>query len=93
MSADDQTTPVKIFAITEPAREKILRVRADQPDSERLALRVEVSGVSRGEYDSSASFQLLDDIGPHEVAERHEELVVVCRVEDVDKLSGATVEL
>ena len=47
----------KIFTLTEPAREMVMRVRADQPDAERLALRVEVTGTSHGTYDSSASFQ------------------------------------
>ena len=83
----------KIFVITEPAREHVLRVRADQPNAERLALRVEVTGTSQGEYDSSASFQLLDEIGPHDVVERHDGLVLVCPADDVEKLSGTTIDL
>jgi Fe/S biogenesis protein NfuA len=83
----------KIFAITEPAREMVLRVRADQPDAERLALRVEITGASQGEYDSSASFQLLDEVGSHDVVERHDGLVLVCPADDVEQLSGTTIDL
>ena len=93
MSATDAAVHEKIFSITEPAREKVLRVRADQPNAERLALRVEVTGISTGEYDSTASFQLLDEVGPHDVVERHDGLVLVCPVDDVEKLSGATIDL
>ncbi|MFQ5426231.1 MAG: NifU family protein [Gaiellales bacterium] len=91
MPAD--STREKIFAITPPAREKVLRVRADQPDAERLALRVEVTGVSRGEYDSTASFQHLDEVGPADVVERHEGLVLICPADQVEALSGATIDL
>ena len=90
-----ETIPIreKIFTITESAREMVLRVRADQPDAERLALRVEVTGTSQGEYDSSASFQLLDEVGPDDVVERHDGLVLVCPADDVDKLSGTTIDV
>ena len=93
MSAHDVAVHKKIFTITEPAREKVLRVRADQPNAERLALRVEVTGTSQGSYDSTASFQLLDEVGSHDVVERHDGLVLVCPLDDVEKLSGATIDL
>jgi hypothetical protein len=55
MSFDNIIVRKKIFAITEPAKEMVLRVRADQPNPEQLALRIKVIGISQGEYDSSAS--------------------------------------
>ena len=93
MSFDNIIVRKKIFAITEPAKEMVLRVRADQPNPERLALRIEVTGVSQGEYDSAASFQLLDEVGPDDVVERHDGLVLVCPADDVDTLSGTTIDL
>jgi len=93
MSFDNIIVQKKIFAITEPAKEMVLSVRADQPNAERLALRIEVTGISQGEYDSSASFQLLDEVGANDVVERHDGLVFVCPADDVDTLSGTTIDL
>lgn len=82
-----------VVQITDLAREKVLRVRAGQPSPERLALRIEVIGISGGAYESTASFPLLEDAGPDDVVQHHDGLAIVIPADSVEKLRGATIDL
>ena len=93
MTADDIAGRGPVVRITDPAREKVLRVRAGQPNPERLALRIEVIGISGGEYESTASFPLLEDAGPDDVVQHHNGLAIVIPADSVEKLRGATIDL
>ncbi len=91
MSADPQPAP--ILNITDVVRQKILRVRAQEPDPEGLALWLEVSGVANGKYKYDMYFQPLDYAGPTDVVQRHDDLSVVIPAFSVDKVRGATLDL
>ena len=93
MIADDIVGREPVVRITDLAREKVLRVRAEQPNPERLALRIEVTGISGGEYESTVSFSLLEDAGHDDVVQHHDGLAIVIPAESVEKLRGATIEL
>lgn len=93
MTADDIAGRGPVVRITDLAREKVLRVRAGQPNPERLALRIEVIGISGGEYESTASFPLLEDAGPDDVVQHHNGLAIVIPADSVEKLRGATIDL
>jgi Fe/S biogenesis protein NfuA len=93
MIADDIAGREPVVRITDLAREKVLQVRAEQPNPERLALRIEVTGISGGEYESTASFQLLEDARPDDVVQHHDGLAIVIPADSVEKLRGATIEL
>ena len=93
MTADDIAGREPAVRITDLAREKVLRVRAEQPNPERLALRIEVIGISGGEYESTASFPLLEDAGPDDVVQHHDGLAIVIPADSVEKLRGATIDL
>jgi Fe/S biogenesis protein NfuA len=93
MIADDIAGRGPVVRITDLAREKVLRARAGQPNPDRLALRIEVTGISGGEYESSASFQLLRDARPDDVVQHHDGLAIVIPTDSVEKLRGATIEL
>ncbi len=82
-----------VVRITDLAREKVLQVRAGQPNPERLALRIEVIGISGGEYESTVSFALLEDAEPDDVVQHHDGLAIVIPADSVEKLRGATIEL
>ena len=92
MIADDIAGREPVVRITDLAREKVLRVRAGQPNPERLALRIEVIGISGGEYESTASFSLLEDAGPDDVVQHHDGLAIVIPADSVEKLRGATID-
>ena len=93
MTADDIAGREPVVRITDLAREKVLRVRAGQPNPERLALRIEVIGISGGEYESTTSFALLEDAGPDDVVQHHNGLAIVIPADSVEKLRGATIDL
>ena len=91
--ADDIAGREPLCRVTDLAREKVLRVRGEQPDPERLALRVEVIGISGGEYENTASFMLLEEVGADDVVEHDDGLAIVIPAESVEKLRGATIDL
>ena len=92
MITDDIAGREPVVRITDLAREKVLRVRAEQPNPERLALKIEVIGISGGEYENTASFQLLEDAGPDDVVQHHDGLAIVIPADSVEKLRGATID-
>ena len=93
MIADDIAGREPVVWITDPARENVLQVRAGQPNPESLALRIEVTGISDGEYESTMSFLPLEDAGPDDVVQHHDGLAIVIPADSVEKLRGATIEL
>jgi Fe/S biogenesis protein NfuA len=82
-----------VVRITDLAREKVLQVRAELPNPERLALRMEVIEISGGEYESTASFSLLEDAGPDDIVQHHDGLAIVIPADSVEKLRGVTIDL
>jgi len=84
---------VPILTITDPARTKILEVRAAEPEPEALALWVEVSGESQGAYTYTMELRPVDDAGDADVVQRHDALSVVIDADSVEKLTGATLDV
>ena len=93
MTADDIAGREPVVRITDLAREKVLRVLAGQPNPERLALRIEVTGISGGEYESTASLPLLEDARADDAVQHHDGLAIVIPADSVEKLRGATIDL
>ena len=93
MTADDIAGPEQVVRITDLAREKVLQVRAGQPNPDRFALRIEVTGISGGEYESSASIPLLEDARADDIVQDHDGLAIVIPADSVEKLRGATIDL
>ena len=87
---DDTVAP--ILSITDAARDKILEVRAAEPDAATLALWVTVTGESGGAYTYDMSFRALDDAGSLEVVQHHDDLPVVIDGDAVGVLVGATLD-
>ena len=82
-----------VVDLTDDARKKIAMFRAGQPGSEGFALWVEVSGVSGLEYAHDLYLQPVDEAGPDDVVQHHDDIPVVVPAGSVDKLRGATIEL
>ena len=81
-----------ILTLTDAARDKILEVRAAEPDAETLALWVTVTGEASGAYTYDMSFRALDDAGEIEVVQHHDDLPVVIDGGSVEALAGATLD-
>jgi len=89
----DDSVPEMVLNITEIARQKVLRVRANENEPETLALWLEIAGVANGKYKYDMYFQPLDYAGPTDVVQRHDDLSVVIPAFSVDKVRGATLDV
>jgi Fe/S biogenesis protein NfuA len=82
-----------VLKVTDSAREKVLSLRAGEPEPERLALWLEVTGVAGGNYTYDMYFQSAGDASPDDVVQTDGDLTVVITASSVDKVSGATLDL
>jgi Fe/S biogenesis protein NfuA len=82
-----------LVTITEDARRKVSMFRAGQPGSERSALWLEVSGVSGLEYEHDLYLHSVEEAGPEDVVQHHDDLSLVVPAASVDKVRGATIAL
>jgi Fe/S biogenesis protein NfuA len=81
-----------VLTVTDAAREKIREVRASEPDSDTLALWVEVSGQAAGAYSYTMELRPLDEAGPDDTVQRHDDLSVVIAADSIERLAGATLD-
>ncbi|HUF34119.1 MAG TPA: NifU family protein [Acidimicrobiales bacterium] len=84
----DEQQPV--LTVTEPARQKVLSIRDGEPDGDRLALWVEVSGATGGEYTYDMYFEVRSAAAAEDVVQEHDDLTLVVPHDSVDRLRGAT---
>jgi Fe/S biogenesis protein NfuA len=88
-----EPVPEPILTITEVARQKVLRVRAAEPEPAKLALWLEVSGVANGKFKYDMYFQPVDYAGPSDVVQVHDDLSVVIPAFSVEKVRGAILDV
>ncbi|HEX2027319.1 MAG TPA: NifU family protein [Nitriliruptorales bacterium] len=86
-------TTEPIVQITPNAKDKVLRVRAQELDPESLALWVGVTGFGPSGYQHQIRLAPLIEAGDDHVVQHHDDLSVVVPASDVDKLRGATVTI
>src|SRR5689334_4490206 len=89
----DESVPEMVLNVTDVARQKVLRVRANENEPETLALWLEIAGVASGKYKYDMYFQPIDYAGPTDVVQRHDDLSVVIPAFSVDKVRGATLDV
>jgi Fe/S biogenesis protein NfuA len=89
----EDAVPEMVLNITEVARQKVLRVRANEDEPENLALWLEIAGVANGKYKYDMYFQPADYAGPTDIVQRHDDLSVVIPAFSVDKVRGATLDV
>lgn len=84
-----------VLTVTDPARDKILELRAQEDDPETLGLRIEVTGVQGVEYTYDLSFDPVAeaDEASGDVIETQGDLPVIIPGESIDSLQGATLDL
>lgn len=90
MIAEDQASLEPILRISPTAREKLLEERADDPQPERLVLRLEVTGVVNGEYTHNMHFQLRESVTPSDTSLGDDDLAIAIPPDSVEKLRGAS---
>jgi Fe/S biogenesis protein NfuA len=84
-----------VLTITDPARDKILELRAQEDDPEELGLRVEVTGVRGVEYTYDLTFDPVAeaDLDAGDLIEEQGTLPIIIPSESIDALRGATLDL
>src|SRR5215207_9994220 len=84
-----------VLTVTDPARDKILELRAQEDEPDALGLRIEVTGVRGVEYTYDLMFDPIAeaDTGAGDVVERAGDLSVIIPVDSLDALRGATLDL
>jgi Fe/S biogenesis protein NfuA len=82
-----------LLTVSDRAREKVLEVRAAEPEPDGLALWLDVNGVSGTTYTYDMYFQRADEAGPDDAVVSHDDLTVVVPSASVGKIRGATLDL
>jgi Fe/S biogenesis protein NfuA len=89
----DSAPPGPVFGITAAAKAVVVSARADEPDADRLALWVEVSGVNGDAYAYDIYFQAVADAGADDVVEGDDDLAVVIPGPSVEALRKARLDV
>ncbi len=92
-SALAETTRTTVMTVSPNARDKVLELRAAEPDADDLALWVEVTGAQGRAYTYDLYFASQAEATDEEIIEDHDGLALVLRAEDVDRLTGATLDM
>jgi Fe/S biogenesis protein NfuA len=82
-----------LLTITDPARARVLEVRASETEPEALALWLEVTGSTGTAYTYDMYFRRVDEAGDLDVVQHGDDLSVVVPSEHVDKVRGSTLDL
>jgi len=72
------------------ALKKVQEIRASEPDGDKLALWLEVSGAAQGEYTYDLYFDVVDAAAAEDTLIHHDDLTVVIPAGSVGRLTGAT---
>ncbi len=86
-------TAAPLLTVTDAARDRVLEVRAGEPEAETLALWVEISGVTGAAFTYDMYFRRTDEAGELDVVQHGDDLSIVVPSEHVDKLRGSTLDL
>jgi len=84
------TPDSRILTITDQALEKLISIRADEPDAEELALVLAITGAKGTEFTYAMHMTPLDQVDADDVVERHGDLSVAIPEANVTNLTGAT---
>jgi Fe/S biogenesis protein NfuA len=84
-----------VLTVTDPAREKILELRAQEDEPDSLGLRIEVTGVQGVEYTYDLTFDPVSeaDQTAGDVVDAQGGLPVIVPADSIDALRGATLDL
>lgn len=90
--AAEEAVAQPVLTITPAARGVVLEARAEEPDAERLALWVEVTGSRDASYTYDIYFQAISDAGAGDDMSDQDGLAVVVPRASVARLGGARLD-
>ncbi len=71
----------------------ITSLRDQEPGDQEYGLAIEVSGIRGAQFQYELSFVPVEDQTDHQIREVHDGLAIIIPHQDVEKLSGASLEL
>jgi Fe/S biogenesis protein NfuA len=86
-------TAAPLLTMTDEARDRVLEVRAGEPEAEKLALWLEISGVTGTAFTYDMYFRRTDEAGEADVVQHGDDLAIVVPSEFVEKIRGSTLDL
>ncbi len=96
MSVDQIETSERVakgLLVTEAAVEKVLEVRSEEDEPEKLGLRVQIIGVNGPEFSYDLSFESIEEIPESDVISSIGDLMILVPKESYENLDGATLDL
>jgi Fe/S biogenesis protein NfuA len=82
-----------ILTVTEKAKRHVLKIRADEPEAERLALWIEIVGARGGEYAYDLYFDVPEKAVEGDAVIEGDDLTVVVPGDSVENMTGATLDM
>jgi Fe/S biogenesis protein NfuA len=81
-----------IIEITDAAHDKIMSLRAEEDEADRLGLRLEIAGTSGDVFQYDLSFDEYTKAAFTDEVRTHQGLKVIIPAQDVDRLQGAVLD-
>jgi Fe/S biogenesis protein NfuA len=82
-----------LVSITDRARETVLELRASEPDADRLALWLEITGATGGMFTYDLYFGLVSDASSRDRVEHFDGLALVIPAASIPDLAGSVLDL
>lgn len=82
-----------VVEVTEAARQKVLEIRAAEPDPDQLGLRIAITGAVGVDYQYDLSLEVLSEVPEADSVVERDGLTLVVPADSVDRLRGATLDL
>src|SRR4051794_36801330 len=86
-SADDL-----VVTVTEAARTKLIELRDEEPEGDRLGVRIEIVADEGADYTYDLAFQIITKSDISDLVRNHGGLRVIIPARDATNLEGATLD-
>jgi Fe/S biogenesis protein NfuA len=90
---DNNPSGVPVLSLSDAALTKVLKLRAEEPDAESLALWVEISGVGGGAYSYDVYFQTARDAQPDDWTGAQSGLTIVVPSDSAPDMRGSVLDV
>jgi Fe/S biogenesis protein NfuA len=93
METNDGDAVGPILTISPKAHKRVLEIRSNEPDGEKLSLWVEIVGVAGGDYAYDLYFDSEDEAAADDAVQHGDDITVVIPSDSIENLQGATLDM
>ncbi len=91
MAPTDQVS-TQIITVSEAAHTQLMALRDEEPETDRLGLRLEIVSEAGQEFRYDLSFEIVTKAGFSDEVRTHNGLKVIIPAKDIEALTGATLD-